>query len=330
MEDRSFDGDPFTSVEVDLVSEVVDQEVAVAPPGERDERWNHLDPRSNRQHQVGAFVERQGGGEDVVPHHGDRAVPSGPDVDRPHLCSARGDHLCRGKIPADPDFHHIVIPGPDVVTHHPLNTFNGPVHRTYAMRFTLYWDHRSPQGLQRPVQRAIEGILGVESELFEEDHLMLTGFDLVRRQYNAEALLSRLDAVQRRRHECSPLLLVIPDDIFAPREEFVYGLARPGHGTAVLSTARLANEFYGRQPSEDDLVDRIVKEGSHEIGHLLGLSHCTENECVMFAPHTFDELDRKRKMVCPGCAARLHGGDIGVLQAETGPVARSRAAFRIP
>ncbi|HOT95048.1 MAG TPA: archaemetzincin family Zn-dependent metalloprotease [Methanoregulaceae archaeon] len=176
------------------------------------------------------------------------------------------------------------------------------------MRFTLYWDHRSPPGLQLPVQRAIEGILGVDGALLGTDRLMLTGFDLVRRQYNAEVLLSRLDAVRRRRGGCNPLLLVIPDDIFVQREEFVYGLAHPGFGTAIVSTARLTNEFYGRRPCEDDLVDRIAKEGAHEIGHLLGLPHCPDRECVMFAPHSFDELDRKRKMVCPACTARLRIG----------------------
>jgi archaemetzincin len=101
------------------------------------------------------------------------------------------------------------------------------------------------------------------------------------------------------------MLLVVPDDLFTPREEYVFGLARPQHGTAVVSTARLHNRFYGRAASEDDLIDRIAKEGAHEIGHLLGLEHCNEHECVMYAPRSLDELDRKRKMCCPVCVERL-------------------------
>jgi archaemetzincin len=175
------------------------------------------------------------------------------------------------------------------------------------MRFALYWDHRSPQGLQRPVQRLIEGILGVEGGVIEPNGLLLTGFDLLRRQYSAPSLLTCLEAARRRRGWVDPVLLVVPDDLYVPDEEFVFGLARPERGTAVVSTARLHNHFYGRPPSEDDLMDRVAKEGAHEVGHLLGLEHCAERECVMFAPRSLDELDRKRKMICPSCAARLQG-----------------------
>ena len=173
------------------------------------------------------------------------------------------------------------------------------------MSFALYWDHRSPQGLQRPVLVRIEAILGATGSVIEPDGLLLTGFDLLRRQYSAPALLSCLEGARHRRGWEDPVLLVVPDDLFSPGEEFVFGLARPWRGTAVVSTARLENDYYGREPCEDDLVERVAKEGAHELGHLFGLEHCDEPECVMFAPHSLDELDRKRKMLCQGCTARL-------------------------
>lgn len=198
--------------------------------------------------------------------------------------------------------------GADVGADRPLDLFNGLARHTVTMRFALYWDHRSPPGLQRPVQRLIEGILGVEGGIIEPNGLLLTGFDLLRRQFSAPALLTCLEAARRRRGWEDPVLLVVPDDLFAPDEEYVFGLARPDRGAAVVSTARLHNHYYGRPASEDDLLDRVAKEGAHEVGHLLGLEHCPERECVMYAPRSLDELDRKRKMICPACTARLHGG----------------------
>jgi archaemetzincin len=73
----------------------------------------------------------------------------------------------------------------------------------------------------------------------------------------------------------------------------------------VVSTSRLGNEYYGRPGSDDDYIDRIAKEGAHEIGHLLGLPHCDDRECVMFKPDTLDELDRKKKVLCPACRKQL-------------------------
>ncbi len=94
-------------------------------------------------------------------------------------------------------------------------------------------------------------------------------------------------------------------DLFKNGNNFVFGLARESVGAAVVSTARLSNEYYGLRGSDDDFIDRIVKEGAHEVGHLLGLPHCANCECVMFKPDTLDELDRKKKMLCPVCANSL-------------------------
>ena len=67
----------------------------------------------------------------------------------------------------------------------------------------------------------------------------------------------------------------------------------------------LGNEYYGREGNDDDLIDRITKEGAHEVGHLVGLGHCDNTECIMFRPDTLDELDGKKKMFCPACREKL-------------------------
>ncbi|MDV2481800.1 archaemetzincin family Zn-dependent metalloprotease [Methanoculleus sp. Wushi-C6] len=169
------------------------------------------------------------------------------------------------------------------------------------MGINILWDRQAPEGLELPVARSITMILGRETR-FVEYPLLIDGYDRNRNQHDAQKILDRLqDTVTRRYAISGPLLLVTSRDLYVGACDFVFGLARPASGVAVVSTARFGNEYYGRRPDDADLIDRTAKEGAHEIGHLLGLDHCDNPECVMFRPRTLDELDRKRKMLCPAC-----------------------------
>ncbi|WP_292519726.1 archaemetzincin family Zn-dependent metalloprotease [Methanoculleus sp.] len=173
------------------------------------------------------------------------------------------------------------------------------------MGINILWDPLAPEGIELPVARMIAMILGREPELIDYPFL-IEGYDRTRNQYDAQNILDRLQDTFTRRYPISgPLLLVTSHDLYVNGCDFVFGLARPACGVAVVSTARLGNEYYGRTPDDTDLVDRVAKEGAHELGHLLGLGHCGNPECVMFRPRTLDELDRKRKMLCPACTRAL-------------------------
>jgi archaemetzincin len=172
------------------------------------------------------------------------------------------------------------------------------------MHIHIFWDALSPSGFQMPVSRMISAILGVPSTV-SENHVRMMGYVVSRKQIDAQALLDSIQTYKHRHGIEEPVLLVVHQDLFRDGNSFVFGLARQQVGAAVVSTARLGNEYYGRQTSDDDLMDRITKEGAHEIGHLLGLDHCGNRECIMFKPDTLDELDRKKKMLCTPCQERL-------------------------
>ncbi|MEI7856973.1 MAG: archaemetzincin family Zn-dependent metalloprotease [Methanomicrobiales archaeon] len=172
------------------------------------------------------------------------------------------------------------------------------------MHVHIFWDAQSPAGLQMPVSRKISAVLGVPTTV-SENHVRMMGYVTERRQIDAAALLDSIQTYRHRHEIADPILLVVHQDLFKCGSSFVFGLARESTGVAVVSSSRLSNEYYGLPGSDDDLMDRIVKEGAHEIGHLLGLGHCSNRECVMFKPDTLDELDRKKKQLCSACYEQM-------------------------
>ena len=169
------------------------------------------------------------------------------------------------------------------------------------MGIHIFWDRGISQGLEIPVSRLITQILDLPVEP-SSNPILYNGFERSREQFDAASILSSIDTFSRRNSLENPVLLVIGDDIFRPGTRYVFGLSRPRTGSAVISAARLRNEFWDLPPDDTLLIERLAKEGSHEVGHLLGLRHCTDPACIMSNPACLDDLDTKRTWLCGQCA----------------------------
>jgi archaemetzincin len=172
------------------------------------------------------------------------------------------------------------------------------------MEILIFWDAGAPPGFQLPVSRELSNIMEMDVKV-QDNPLVVIGYTGSRRQTDARVVLDGIDIYKRRLLISEPVLLVISEDIFMEGTEFLFGLARPSTGSAVVSSARLDNAYYGRREDDDDLLDRMCKEGAHELGHLFGLDHCPAADCIMFNPLTLDDLDRKRRAFCHNCREKL-------------------------
>lgn len=138
-----------------------------------------------------------------------------------------------------------------------------------------------------------------------------SAYDASRRQYRSDVLLGYLNLLAPEKVE--KIIAITELDLYTPGLNFVFGQAILNGRQAVVSVARLRPEFYGQPPDPQLLMARVQKEVVHELGHLYGLEHCQDRQCVMSFSNSIVEVDAKGMDFCPACQrildARLTGTD---------------------
>ena len=138
----------------------------------------------------------------------------------------------------------------------------------------------------------------------EEMQIDLAGaFDPKRVQHNSSLILQQL--IRQPPPDADKVLGVLDVDLFIPILTFVFGEAELSGDVAIVSYYRLQNERYGLEPDSTLLLQRLLTESLHEIGHLYGLTHCHEPVCVMRSSTSVEEIDLKSAQYCQFCRKRL-------------------------
>jgi archaemetzincin len=148
--------------------------------------------------------------------------------------------------------------------------------------------------------------LGVPARRLARPLDLERAFDASRRQHNATALLQQVLALGGSSAE--KLMAVVDVDLYIPVLTFVFGQAQLDGTAGVVSTFRLHSEFYGMPKDPQRFRERLDKEVLHEVGHLYGLYHCHQFECVMRSSTYVEEIDLKRAAFCADCAGLLRAG----------------------
>lgn len=91
---------------------------------------------------------------------------------------------------------------------------------------------------------------------------------------------------------------ITPYDLYSNGLNFVFGVAYPFKG-CIVSYARLISD------DADLFLSRVRKEVTHEMGHVFGLSHCPDPECVMHFSNSLSDTDFKSENFCPICREKL-------------------------
>ncbi len=94
-------------------------------------------------------------------------------------------------------------------------------------------------------------------------------------------------------------------DLYIPILTFVFGEAQMGGPCAVVSFHRLRQQFYGLPQDDELLVERLVKESVHEVGHTFDLTHCDDYSCAMAPSHAVEWIDLKERTLCTSCQTRV-------------------------
>jgi archaemetzincin len=168
----------------------------------------------------------------------------------------------------------------------------------YIQPVVILGSKKPEASLLETVARRLSAIFNTQTIVEKEAiHIPDTAYNPRRHQYSAEMIVQFLD----REKKSGKVLAVADFDLYVPSLNFVFGLAGLLTDIAIISLARLRQEFYQLPADPTRFTSRAIKEAVHEIGHLYELSHCPDTRCVMHFSNSLQDTDRKSEEPCAKC-----------------------------
>jgi archaemetzincin len=156
-----------------------------------------------------------------------------------------------------------------------------------------------PEIIMRSIAQDVGKAFQRQVEFLPGRPIITEAYDLSRGQFNSTTILQMLQTFSLGQNDC--IIGFTSVDLFIPIFTFVFGEAQLDGPAAVVSGARLQNEFYGLPPNAALYQERLMKECIHELGHTFGLRHCLSEGCVMRKSTYVEDIDLKTAELCPIC-----------------------------
>lgn len=163
--------------------------------------------------------------------------------------------------------------------------------------------------IKNAVGLAFSATVGIVKPTIDLSGIINKAFEPRRKQYYSSVILEHLCELIPKNNMISDqtykILGLTEIDLATPVLTFVFGEAQLNGACAIISLARLRQEFYELPPNQKVLHKRVVKEAVHELGHTFGLLHCDKTECVMHFSSEITDIDQKDLNFCPHCLGYL-------------------------
>jgi len=154
------------------------------------------------------------------------------------------------------------------------------------------------------VTAALRSVLGLQATIHDVCEVPDQAYDPSAGKYRAEPFIEV--AIEEGFGDKN--IAVTDREITYQDREFVFGLAYLEGDGCVVSTYRLETSVetaYLTSVLDAEFSERLRTEVVHEVGHTLGLTHCTADACVMNFSPTVAAVDEKPEDPCQYCSRRV-------------------------
>ena len=151
------------------------------------------------------------------------------------------------------------------------------------------------------IKNTIESFYGFKCQINESENLSDDLLSTSKTRYEANKILQKFNSNKK-------IIIVTQKDIVhhnKKRNILEWGIIGLGYmpgNVCVVSTYRIKNKV-----SREKFESRLTKVSLHEMGHNLGLNHCTKSKsCLMNdANGTVKTIDKEKIMLCNSCKKQI-------------------------